>query len=52
MINLIIFLIVFYLVYRILTKLVIPKYTLRNIKKYQEKFKEENPHIFKKENEK
>jgi preprotein translocase subunit SecY len=52
MINLIIFLIVFYLVYRILTKLVIPKYTLRSIKKYQEKFKEENPHIFKKEDKK
>lgn len=52
MLYLIIFLILFYLVFRILTTVVIPRYVLNNIKKYQEKFKKENPHIFKKENEK
>lgn len=52
MISLIILLILTYLVFRILTRLVIPKMTLRNIKKYQEQFKKENPHIFDKEKEK
>ena len=52
MLSLIIFLILLYLVYRVLTTVVIPRYTLNNVKKYQEKFKKENPQIFKKEDEK
>lgn len=52
MINAIIILILIYIVFRILTKLVIPKLTLRSIRKYQDKFKKENPQIFKKEDEK
>ena len=52
MLNLIIFLILIYLVFRILTKIIIPRYTLRNIKKYQERFKKDNPHIFEKKDEK
>ncbi len=52
MLSLIVFLILFYLVFRVLTKVVIPRYTLRNIRKYQEKFKKENPHIFNKKDEK
>lgn len=52
MLYLIIFLILIYLVFRVLTTIVIPRYTLKNVRKYQEKFKKENPHIFNKEDEK
>ena len=52
MLNLIIFLILIYLVFRFLTKIIIPRYTIRNIKKYQEGFKNDNPHIFEKKDEK
>ncbi len=52
MLYLIIFLILLYLVFRLLTTVVIPRYVLNNVKKYQEKFKKDNPHIFKKEDKK
>ncbi len=51
MLYLIIFLILIYLVFRVLTRVVIPRYTLRSIRKYQERFKKENPHIFEKKDE-
>lgn len=43
----IIILIVIYLVFRFLTTYLIPVMTQKNIKRYQEKFKKENPNIFK-----
>ena len=48
MIEAIIILIVIYLVFRFLTTYLIPVMTQKNIKRYQEKFKKENPDIFKK----
>lgn len=48
MIKAIIILIVIYLVFRFLTTYLIPVMTQKNIKRYQEKFKKENPDIFKK----
>ncbi|MDD5961274.1 MAG: hypothetical protein PUC16_03260 [Bacteroidales bacterium] len=50
MINAIIVLILLYLVFRFLTTWFIPKMTQRNIKRFQEKFKRENPDIFKSRN--
>ncbi|MBQ1191764.1 MAG: hypothetical protein UIG52_05230 [Bacteroidales bacterium] len=47
MIKVIIILIVIYLVFRFLTTYLIPVMTQKNIKRYQEKFKKENPNIFK-----
>ncbi|MCI7034169.1 MAG: hypothetical protein MR963_01295 [Bacteroidales bacterium] len=52
MINAIIVLILLYLVFRFLTTWFIPKMTRRNIKRFQEKFKRENPDIFKSRNNK
>lgn len=37
-----------YVVFRILTSLVIPSMTRRSIRRYEEKFRRDNPHIFEK----
>lgn len=47
MINAIIILIVLYLVFRFLTTWFIPRMTQRSIKRYQEKFRRDNPSVFK-----
>lgn len=47
MINAIIILIVLYLVFRFLTTWFIPSMTQRSIKRYQEKFRRDNPSVFK-----
>lgn len=37
-----------YVLFRILTSLVIPSMTRRSIRRYEEKFRRDNPHIFEK----
>lgn len=49
MLNAIIILIVLYLVFRFLTTWFIPRMTQRSIKRYQEKFRRDNPSAFKRE---
>lgn len=45
--NLIAILIVIYLVFRICTSYVFPKISHWRLNRFKEKFKEDNPHIFK-----
>ena len=47
MINVLIGIIVFYIFFRLLTTLIIPKITRYRIEKYKEKMKKENPELFK-----
>ncbi|MCH3924382.1 MAG: hypothetical protein LKE30_05650 [Bacteroidales bacterium] len=48
--NAIAILIVIYLVYRLSTSFIIPKIQQRRLNNFKDKFKKENPHIFKDEN--
>jgi hypothetical protein len=48
--NAIAILIVLYLVYRLSTSFIIPKIQQRRLNNFKDKFKKENPHIFKDEN--
>lgn len=48
--NAIAILIVIYLVYRLATSFIIPKIQQRRLNNFKDKFKKQNPHIFKDEN--
>jgi UPF0716 family protein affecting phage T7 exclusion len=48
--NAIAILIVIYLVYRLATSFIIPKIQQRQLNNFKDKFKKQNPHIFKDEN--
>ncbi|MFA7082240.1 MAG: hypothetical protein WC135_06475 [Bacteroidales bacterium] len=47
MINVLLGIIVFYIFFRLLTTLIIPKITRYRIEKYKEKMRRENPELFK-----
>jgi len=47
MLNLLFGIIAFYIIFRLLITLIIPKITQYRINKYQEKFKQENKKLFK-----
>lgn len=49
-INAVAILIVLYLVYRLSTSFIIPKIQQRRLNNFKDKFKKENPHIFKDDN--
>lgn len=49
MINVLLGLIVFYIFFRLLTTLIIPKITNYRVEKYKKKFKDENPELFEKQ---
>mgnify|MGYP006369249791 CR=1 FL=1 len=48
--NAIAILIVLYLVYRLSTSFIIPKIQQRRLNNFKDKFKKQNPHIFKDDN--
>lgn len=49
MINVLFGIIVFYILFRLLTTLIIPKITHYRVEKYKRKFKDENPELFEKQ---
>lgn len=49
MINVLLGIIVFYILFRLLTTLIIPKITHYRVEKYKRKIKDENPELFEKQ---
>lgn len=48
MLSLIIFIVIFYIFYRLLTSYIIPKISKRNLDTFKEKYKRNNPQVFNK----